>query len=78
MAKVILKQLEKGQQQRTSLLKRVIQTSGSPAKFDSVFSWLKINRYIMKSGSRHREPYKITSRGRKFLAVLDSEEENSR
>lgn len=76
LAKVILEELAKGRKQRTALLKSVIQTSGSPAKFESVFNWLKKDGFIVKAGRRHLDPYKITRKGRRFLAGLESEEEN--
>jgi hypothetical protein len=75
LAKVILTELEKGPVRRVYLLKRVIQSCGSPARFDSTFNWLKKTRRIRKAGSGHTDPYKITWKGERFLAGLVAEGE---
>lgn len=75
LAKVILAELQKGSLRRVDLLKRVIQSCGSPAKFDSTFNWLKQTGRIRKAGPGHRDPYKITWKGKQFLAGLVAEGE---
>lgn len=75
LAKVILTQLKKGPLRRVDLLKRVIQACGSPSRFNSTFNWLKTTRRISKTGYGHRDPYKITWMGEKFLDALESEGE---
>lgn len=75
LAKVILTELEKVPVRRVHLLKRVIQTCGSPAKFDNTFNWLKDTGRICKAGPGHADPYKITWKGRQFLAGLIAEGE---
>lgn len=75
LAKVILTELGKGPVRRVDLLKRVIQTCGSPAKFNSTFKWLKETGRICKAGPGHADPYKITWKGKQFLAGLIAEGE---
>lgn len=74
LMKTILRELRKQPLRRTFLLKKVIETCGSPAKFDSVFNWLKKHGYVVKAGPKLRDPYKITWKGEKFLAGLIAEE----
>jgi predicted transcriptional regulator len=74
LTKVILTSLEKQGLSRTSLLKRVIDACGSPAKFDTIFDWLKDNGYVAKAGEGHRAGYVITWKGRQFLAGLIAKE----
>ena len=75
LAKAILTELEKGPIRRVDLLKRVIQSCGSPARFDSAFNWLKDTGRIKKAGARHTSPYEITWKGEQFLSGLTAEGE---
>lgn len=75
LAKVILTELKKGPACRVNLLKRVIQSCGSPARFDNTFNWLKRTGRIRKAGLGHRDPYEITWKGQQFLSGLIAEEE---
>ena len=75
LAKVILTQLQRSPLHRVDLLKRVIQSCGSPARFNSVFNWLKSTGRVCKTGLNHRDPYKITQTGEQFLAALLAEGE---
>ena len=75
LAKVILTQLERGPVRRVSLLKRVIHSCGSPARFDSTFNWLKKTQRIRKAGPDHTASYQITRKGEQFLAGLIAEGE---
>lgn len=74
LTKVILAKLEKGQMHRTDLLKHVIESCGSPAKFDKVFKWLKDTERICKVGPSYRDAYKITWKGKQFLDGLMAED----
>jgi len=74
LMKTILGELKKQPLRRTLLLKKVIEVCGSPARFDSVFNWLKKYGYVVKAGPQLRDPYKITWKGEKFLAGLRAEE----
>jgi len=78
LAKEILTELEKRPLRRTRLLTHVIQTCGSPARFDSVFKSLKQAKRIRKVGPRLRDPYKITWVGRQYLAGLIAKEGNQK
>lgn len=78
LAKVILKALENGPVRRVNLLKHVILACGSPARFRTVFDWLKQKGYIRKSGPGHFDPYEITSHGLRFLKGLKNESETGK
>jgi len=75
LTKVILAKLEKGPLCRTDLLKYVIESCGSPAKFDTTFNWLKATGRIRKIGSHHRDAYEVTWKGRQFLVGLIVEDQ---
>ena len=77
LAKVILTQLKRGPIRRVSLLKRVIQACGSPARFNGTFNWLKTTGRIRKVGARHMDAYQITWKGERFLAGLIAEEKEN-
>lgn len=69
-AKVVLREVSREPCSRTFLAKRFIQASGSPASFESIFSFLRVNGYVEKVSAAHRAPYRITERGRRFLEGL--------
>ena len=77
LAKVVLMQLKKDPVRRVSLLKRVIQACGSPARFNGTFNWLKTTGRICKVGAGHMDAYQITWKGRQFLAGLIAEEKDN-
>jgi predicted transcriptional regulator len=69
-AKLILREVSCENLGRTALCKRFVQASGSPASFDGLMRFLVRNGFVEKSGSRHRAPYRLTERGRRFLEGL--------
>ena len=74
LIKVILESLEEEPQRRDQLLKNVLEACGSTAKFSSVFSWLKKEGFIVKTGQKHTAPYALTVKGRKRLTAIREEE----
>ena len=54
----------------TWLCKKFVRASGSPASFESIFRFLKINGYVEKVSAGHCAPYRLTARGRRFLEGL--------
>jgi len=73
LARIILSCLEKrGRICRTDLLKLTLRQCGTPAKFESLFEYLRRKGFIEKLGEpRTRAPYRITEKGKKFLEVME-------
>ena len=70
LAKIVLKELERQQLSRTELEKRTVKKAGTHATFEGIFRFLLESGYLQKSGQKHRSPYMITEKGRKFLEVI--------
>jgi DNA-binding PadR family transcriptional regulator len=67
--RVILLELSRGSVCRTGLEKRFVKkTSGSPATFEATFRFLVEDGCIEKCGFEHRAPFRITEKGKAFLA----------
>lgn len=72
LAKIVLQQLlRRGPLSRTEINKRCIMKCGTPSKCSSMFAYLVQNGYVEKTAQRHRAPYRITEKGRKFLEALE-------
>jgi predicted transcriptional regulator len=66
---VILHELSRGSMCRTRLEKRFVQkTSGSLATFKATFRFLVEDGCIEKCSAEHRAPFRITEKGKAFLA----------
>jgi predicted transcriptional regulator len=70
LAKTVLKELDRQQLCRTELEKRTVRKNGTHATFEGIFQFLIQGGYIVKSDQKHRAPYALTERGKKFLEVL--------
>lgn len=70
LAKIVLSELNKQPLGRTELEKRTVKQCGTHATFEGIFRYLKKKRYLEKTEQRHRAPYRITEKGRKFLEGL--------
>lgn len=70
LAKVILRELSKQPLGRTKLERKAVIHCGSRSKFESLFAYLLENGYIEKSSEKHRAPYRITEKGKRFLEGL--------
>lgn len=70
LAKIVLHELNRMPLSRTQLEKRTVRGCGTHASFEGIFQYLKENGYVEKSGERHRAPYRITEKGKKFLEGL--------
>jgi DNA-binding PadR family transcriptional regulator len=67
--RVVLLELSRGSACRTCLEKRFVKkTSGSPATFEATFRFLVEDGCIEKCRTEHRAPFRITERGKAFLA----------
>lgn len=74
--RVVLCELSHGSLSYTALGKRFIQkTSGSIANFESTFRFLVEDGNIEKCGFEHRAPFRITHKGKAFLAWRASNEQ---
>ena len=70
LAKIVLKELERQQLSRTELEKRTVKKAGTHATFEGIFRFRVQSGYLQKNGQKHRAPYVITEKGRKFLEVI--------
>ena len=70
MAKAVLKELSRQPLCRTELEKRTVRKFGTHATFEGIFRYLVQNGYVVKSEQKHRAPYALTERGKKFLEAL--------
>jgi DNA-binding PadR family transcriptional regulator len=67
--RAVLCALSRGSMSRTALEKRFVQkTSGSPATFEATFRFLVEDGCIEKCGVEHRAPFRMTEKGKAFLA----------
>lgn len=67
-ARVVLRELSREPLSRTNLEKRVSKQSVSHACFEGIFSFLVADGDVVKCGSAHLAPYRLTERGKVFLA----------
>jgi len=70
LAKTVLKELSRQPLCRTELEKRTVRKEGTHATFEGIFHYLLQSGYIVKSEQKHRAPYALTERGKKFLEAL--------
>jgi len=70
LAKIVLSELDRRPLSRTELEKRTIKQCGTHSTFEGIFRYLKQNGYVEKTAPRHRAPYRITEKGRRFLEGL--------
>ena len=67
--RVVLRELSRGSMTYTALGKRFVQkTSGSSATFEATFRFLVEDECIEKCGLEQRAPFRITDKGKAFLA----------
>lgn len=70
LAKTVLKELSRQQLCRTELEKRAVRKFGTHATFEGIFHYLVQSGYVVKSEQKHRAPYALTEKGKKFLEAL--------
>ena len=71
LAKIVLAELsEAGPLRYTELHKRTLRQCGTPATFNSIFSYLKQHGHVKKTSTKHTAPYRITEKGKRFLEGL--------
>ncbi len=70
LAKTVLRELSRQPLCRTELEKRTVRKEGTHATFEGIFHYLLQSGYIVKSEQKHRAPYALTERGKKFLEAL--------
>ncbi len=70
LAKTVLKELDRQELCRTELEKRTVRKQGTHSTFEGIFLYLVQEGYVVKSGEKHRAPYKLTEKGAKFLEAL--------
>lgn len=68
LERVVLAELLKfGPLSRTELCKRTLKSCGTPATFDAILNHLKNTGRVVKTSGKHRAPYVITDKGKRFL-----------
>ena len=72
LAKTILREVSREPLSRTELDKRVTRKIGTHASFEGMFRYLIHKGCVEKSGLKLRDFYRITEKGRKFLAGLEA------
>jgi DNA-binding PadR family transcriptional regulator len=70
LAKTVLNELSRQSLCRTELEKRTVKKLGTHATFEGIFQYLALNGYLQKSEQKHRAPYVLTEKGRRFLEAL--------
>lgn len=71
LARIVLAELSRQPLHRTELERRTITRYGTHSRFEGIFHYLRENGYVEKTAQRHRAPYGITEKGRKFLEALE-------